>query len=107
MIELHFYGDLSRYASGKTSSGASVSNLPLGDAQTVSDVLRQVGIEPAEVGHIFLNGKLLYTRSRMAPWLGYPRTEDRVPTDGSHLDTTLRSGDRLGLFPKRMSMLVV
>ena len=107
MIELHFYGDLSRYASGKTSSGASVSNLPLAGIQTVNDVLRLVGIEPAEVGHIFLNGKLLYTRSRMAPWLGYTRAEDRVPVDGSHFEATLRSGDRLGLFPTRMSMLVV
>lgn len=107
MIELHLYGDMRRYASGKTPNGASVSNLRFADVRTVGDVLRQVGIEPAEVGHIFLNGKLLYTRSRMAPWLGYPRAEDRVPVDGSHLDATLRSGDRLGLFPKRMSMLVV
>ncbi len=107
MIELHLYGDLCCCVSGKTPNGASVTNLTLADVQTVSDVLSQVGIEPAEVGHIFLNGKLLYTRSRMAPWLGYMWAEDRVPVGGSHFDTALRSGDRLGLFPKRMSILVV
>jgi len=107
MIELHLYGDMCRYASGKTSSGASVINLPFADAQTVSEVLRQVGIDPAEVGQMFLNGKLLYTQSRMAPWLGYTRAEERVPIGSSHFEATLHSGDRLGLFPKKMSMLVV
>ena len=107
MIEVYLYGDMCRYASGKTSNGASVINLPVADAQTVSEVLRQVGIKSAEVGHIFLNGQLLYTQSRMAPWLGYTRAEERVPVGSSHFEVSLCSGDRVGVFPTGMSMLVV
>ena len=87
--------------------GRLVINLPFAGAQTVSEELRQVGIDPAEVGQIFPNGKLLYTQSRMAPWLGYTRAAERVPIGSSHFEVTLRSGDRLGLFPRKMSILVV
>ena len=65
MIELHLYGDLRRYAQ-KTAGGQSVVQLPIGSGETVGSVLREVGIDPTEVGQIFLNGKLLNTRCSMA-----------------------------------------
>ncbi len=107
MIELHLYGDLRRHAQEKTASGQSVVQLPGGHAQTVGSVLRELGIDPAEVGQIFLNGRLLTTRCSMAPWLGYQSAEERIPKGGSYLDAPLRPGDRLGIFPTKMAMLVV
>lgn len=36
-----------------------------------------------------------------------PSAEERVPNGGSYLDAPVRSGDRLGIFPTKMAMLVV
>lgn len=107
MIELHLYGDLCCYAQEKTASGQSVVHLPIGNGETVGSVLREVGIDPTEIGQVFLNGRLLNTRCSMAPWLGYQSARERVPSGGSYLDTPVRSGDRLGVFPTKMAMLVV
>jgi len=106
-IKLHLYGDLRRYAQDKTASGQSVVQLPIGNGETVGSVLREVGIDPAEVGQIFLNGNLLNTRCSMAPWLGHQSAKERIPIGGSYLDAPVRSGDRLGVFPTKMAMLVV
>jgi hypothetical protein len=107
VIEVHLYGDLRRYAQEKTASGQSVVQLPIGNGETVGSALREVGIDPAEVAQIFLNGKLLDTRCSMAPWLGYQSAKERVPIGGSYLEATVHSGDRLGVFPTKMAMLVV
>jgi hypothetical protein len=107
MIELYLYGDLRRYVQGKTTGDQSAVQLSVGDGDTVGSVLREVGIDPSEVGQIFLNGKLLDTRCSMAPWLGYQSAMDRVSIGGSYLDAPVRSGDRLGVFPRKMALLVV
>ncbi len=107
MIKLHLYGDLRRHAQGKTAGGQSVVQLPIGNGETVGSVLREVGIDPTEVGQIFLNGKLLNTRCSMAFWLGYQSAKERVPVGKSYLDAPVHSGDRLGVFPTKMAMLVV
>ncbi|NIO67581.1 MAG: hypothetical protein GTN71_00580 [Anaerolineae bacterium] len=107
MIELHLYGDLRRYAQKKTASGQSVVQLSIGNGETVGSVLREVGMDPTEVGQIFLNGKLLNTRCSMSFWLGYQSAKELVPVGGSYLDAPVRSGDRLGVFPTNMAMLVV
>jgi len=107
MIELHLYGDLRRHAREKMDSDQTAMQLPVQDGETVGGLLRAVGIDPTEVGQIFLNHKLLSTRCSMAPWLGYQSAYERVPVDGSYLDTPIRSGDRLDVFPTKMAMLVV
>lgn len=107
MIEVHLYGDLRRYAEETSAESESVVQLPIDNHETVGSVLRQIGIDPAEVGQIFLNHRLLNTRSLMAFWLGYQSAKERIPTRGSYLDAPVRSGDRLGIFPTKMAMLVV
>ena len=74
---------------------------------TIAQVLQQAGIAPQEVSQVFLNGKLLNTGSKMTLWLGYPTERERFPASGTYLETPIRSGDRLGLFPAKMSLLVV
>ena len=107
MIEMHLYGDLCRYAQKKTASGQSVVQLSISNGETLGSVLREVGIDPIEVGHIFLNSKLLNTRCSMAFWMRHQSAKERVPIGGSYLDAPVRSGDRLGVFPTNMAMLVV
>ena len=107
MIEIHLYGDLCRYAQEKTAGGQSVVQLPIGNGETVGGLLREVGVDSTEVGQIFLNHKLLNTRCSMAFWMGHQSARKRIPIGGSYLDASVRSGDRLGVFPTNMAMLVV
>jgi hypothetical protein len=107
VIEVHLYGDLRRYAEETSTSSESVVQLPIDNNETVGSVLREIGIDASEVGQVFLNHQLLNTRCSMSFWLGYQSAEGRIPARGSYLDVPLRSGDRLGIFPTKMAMLVV
>jgi hypothetical protein len=107
VIELHLYGDLRRHAGKETIGSQSVVQLVIGHNETLGSVLRKAGIDPAEVGQVFLNHQLLDSRCSMRLWLGYQSARERIPTDGSYLDSPVRSGDRLGLFPTNMAMLVI
>ncbi|HID61868.1 MAG TPA: hypothetical protein EYP49_03870, partial [Anaerolineae bacterium] len=86
MIEVHLYGDLRRYVEETSTGSKSVVQLPTDNQETVGSVLAQIGIDPAEVGQIFLNHRLLNTRSLMAFWLGYQSAKERIPIRGSYLD---------------------
>lgn len=105
MIELRSYGDLRRYAGEKVASDESVVLVTASEDDTVSDVLRRVGTDLDKVSNVFLNGKLLFSRSSMAPWLGYQR--EWVSPDFNPLDVQVHCGGRLGTFPRDMGMLVV
>jgi hypothetical protein len=107
MIEIHLYGDLRRHGEQPSVDRPTVIHLPVDGTATVAQVLQQVGIASEEVGQIFLNHKLLNTGFAMAPWLGYLNAAERIPAGGDYLRASVRSGDRLGLFPIRMTMLVV
>jgi len=107
MIEIHLYGNLRRHAEQPRAGRPSVVHLSSEDTPTLAQVLQQVGIAPGEVGHVFLNGRLLNTRSTMAPWLGYQTERERLPASSAYLETPVHSGDRLGLFPAQMAILVI
>jgi len=101
MIEIHLYGSLRRYAPDRRPDRESVARLEPQPGETVGTVLERLSISPDEIYHTFLNGALLSTRNSMAPWLNY----QQAGTEG--LDTSVRDGDRLGLFARDMGLLVV
>jgi hypothetical protein len=101
MVEVHLYGSLRRYAPDPRPDRESVVRLEPQPRETVETTLERLGISPAEVYHLFLNGALLSTRNSMAPWLDYQRPRSQG------LDTPVRPGDRLGLFACDMGLLVV
>lgn len=107
MIQVHLYGDLRRYGNQPLASQDTVVEICVSDNATVGQVLEEIGIDPKEIAHIFLNSRLLKAGSSMAPWLGYQTAQEQIPPGGIALDAPIRSGDRLGLFPLRMAMLVV
>lgn len=107
MVRVHLYGELRRFGEQPRPDRETVVTVPAAGELTVSQLLQDLGINSEEVAQIFLNGKLLKAGSSMAPWLGYQTAQDRLPARGSHLDVQVRSGDRLGLFPRNMAMLVV
>jgi hypothetical protein len=106
MLEVHLYGELRRHIQREIASDQSIIQLSV-DEETVGGALHRLGIDPTLVGQIFLNRKLLSSRCSMAPWLGYQSVHERVPLGQSYLDAPIRSGDRLGIFPISMAMLVV
>ena len=73
--------------------------------ETISALLERLGIDRETLYTVFLNGGLLATRNRMAPWLRYPQAQADV-WDWEN-DAVLRPGDRLGLFGEDMASLVV
>ncbi len=107
MVEVHLYGQLRRYAADPRPDRESMVRLDARSGETVGTLLERLGILPAEVGHIFLNGTLLFTRNAMAPWLGYQQARAGAPTQDQGLDFPVRDGDRVGLFAQDMAMLVV
>ena len=106
MIEVRLFGNLRRYARDTGPASDTILYLPAGETATVGQVLARIGIEPAEVSHVFLNGRLL-PRSVYPITLGYPRVADRPLTPEGHWSTPVQAGDRVGIFPSNMGVVVV
>jgi hypothetical protein len=83
-----------------------VVQLPAAEGCTVGQVLARMGIDLPEVGNIFLNGRLL-PRSAYPIVLGYPLVTQVPLSSDAYLNTPVREGDRLGIFPRNMSAVVV
>lgn len=111
MIEVRLFGDLRRCAPGRAPgsppapSGVAVQ-IPAAEARTVGQIFALLGIDPTEVGHLFLNGRLV-PRSIQALQLGYPLAKSALLSPEAFLDIAVEDGDRLGLFARQMSLLVV
>jgi hypothetical protein len=72
----------------------------------LGQVLDQVGIDPGEVSNVFVNGRLL-PRSVYPITLGYQLAADGPLTPEGYLSVPLKSGDRVGIFPRKMASVVV
>jgi hypothetical protein len=111
MIEVRLFGDLRRYAPGPESgappvpSGVAV-HVPAGEAGTVGQVLAFLDVDPDEVGNLFLNGRLV-PRSLQAVRLGYPLAKSAPLSPEDSLDVAVEDGDRVGVFGRKMCLLVV
>jgi hypothetical protein len=106
MIEVRLFGSLRRYATDSAWAPVAVMCLPVSGSKTLGQVLDQVGIDPTELGNIFLNGRML-PRSMYAVTLGYQMTSETPLSLEGCLRTLVQAGDRLGIFPKNMSSVVV
>lgn len=84
MIEVHLYGRLRRHAAQSGVHRPSIARVDLPHG-TVAEAIEALGVDRAEVGQIFVNG-----RYEHAAW-----------------DRTVQAGDRLGVFPRDMRMLYV
>ena len=107
MVEIYLYGTLRRYAAASRSDRDSVVRFEPRPGETVGTTLARLGIETAEVCHVFLNGALLSTGNSMGTWLGYQDAPLSVPDEVAALGTPVQPGDRIGLFARDMALLVV
>ena len=105
MIEVRLFGEFRQYYASQQMPGTAV-HLPDGTGATVGQILAHFGIAPEAVGNVFLNGRLL-PRSAYPITLGYPLTSQVPLSPEAFWNTSVRSGDRLGLFPRTMSAVVV
>ena len=82
MIEVHLYGKLRRFSDNLDPTQDSILNLPVGEGDTIQNIIKRIGIPMEEIGsNIFLNGEY------------------------SALKRRVRDGDRLGIFPDNMQLL--
>ena len=106
MIEVHLYGKLRRFFNSEpVSKNRHVIMLDPEPDLTIGVILEHVGIPLDEVYHLFYNRKILSTHCSMAETLGY-RQENDNPNEWD-MDFRVNDGDRIGLFGKDMSALVV
>jgi len=106
VIEVHLFGELRQYAVNPAPVPGTVLQIPEEEGLSVGQVLARLGIEADQVGNVFLNGRLL-PRSTYPLTLGYPLAAKEVLTLDDCLAAPVRSGDRLGIFPPKMSLVVV
>ena len=84
MIEVHLYGKLRRFTNNEDSTRDSIAYIPVEEGDAIKDTIRRIGIPIEEVGStIFLNGEY------------------------SPLERKVKGGDRLGIFPHNMAMIIV
>ena len=102
MVEIRLFGKLRRYTKDNPDGIVRVS---LESEETLDMLLARLGIPPEEIYSIFLNSKLLAARSGMAIWMGYRQV--RADPFDWNLNLTVKPSDRIGLFGRDMSALVV
>jgi hypothetical protein len=105
MAEIHVYGKLRRCAQDVHGYRNGVIRPEIMPDDTVKSLLTRLGISGDEIYTIFFNHKLLAARSKMAMWIGHQQVGP-APNDWN-LDIPVQSGDRIGLFGRDMSALVV
>ncbi len=84
MIELHLYGKLRRFTDNQDPTHDSIIYTSVDEGDTIEDIIRRIGIPLGTLGsNIFLNGEY------------------------SALGRAVRDGDRLGVFPNDMQLLMI
>lgn len=81
MIEVWLYGQLRRLAPRSGATEDSVVEVPVQAGDTIGDVVQRLGIDPAQVRHLFLNHQY------------------------STLQRPVKPGDRLAVFGSDMALL--
>ncbi len=105
MVEIHIYGKLRDRTRGLSNDRGGVVHMAPEFDETVESLLERLGIPVNEVHTIFFNHKVLAARTKMAIWIGHRQVRES-PFDWN-LDTPVKAGDRIGLFGRDMSALVV
>ncbi len=84
MIEVHLYGKLRRFTDNQDPTRDSIIYTPVEEGDTIENVVRHIGIPPdALSSNIFLNGEY------------------------SAMGRKVKDGDRLGVFPNDMQLLMI
>ena len=105
MIEIRVYGKLRRFINEPEADHGNVMSVTPQTQETLAQLLARIGIPLDDIYTIFLNSRLLVTRSKMAYWIGYQQVH-KNPLDWQ-LDSVVKAGDRVGLFGRDMAAVVI
>jgi len=105
MVEIHLYGKLRRYLKESRPEEGGVLKVSTETQETVAELMARIGIPLDEIYNIFLNSKLLASRSKMAYWIRYQQVHAN-PLEWK-LGVAVKAGDRIGLFGRDMAALVI
>ena len=105
MVEIHLYGKLRRYAQDIQSDRGNVIRVSPVSGETLEMLLARLEIPVDEIYSIFVNSKLLAARTAMASWIGYRQV--RTDPFDWNLNVVVQPADRIGLFGRDMSALVI
>ena len=84
MIEVHLYGKLRRFTDNQDPTRDSIIYSSVQEGDTIEDTIKHTNIPSEEVGtNIFLNGEY------------------------AALEWKVKDGDRLGIFPDDMQLLMI
>jgi hypothetical protein len=104
-IKVRLFGELRDHAPVGTRTGEPVE-VHLTADQTLGELLVWLGIEYRKVGNVFINGCLL-PRAMYPITLGFRRVAERPLAAEEYLALPVKPGDRVGIFPRNMSSVVV
>jgi hypothetical protein len=105
MVDIRLFGKLRRFVKEPEAGHYILMRVAPQPEETLEQLLARIGIPIDEIYTIFLNYKLLASRSLMAYRMGYQQVNQN-PLDWK-LDIALKAGDRIGLFGRDMAALVV
>ncbi len=105
MAEIHLYGKLRRYAQNVETGRKTVIRISPVSGETLQMLLSRLEIPVDDIYSIFFNSKLLATRSGMATWIGHRQV--RTDPFDWNLEVAVKPADRIGLFGRDMSALVI
>jgi hypothetical protein len=105
MVEIRLFGKLRRYAQDNQPDRGNFIRVSPGADETLGMLLSRLEIPVDEIYSIFFNSKLLATRTGMASWIGYRQV--RTDPFDWNLNVAIQPADRIGLFGRDMSALVV
>jgi hypothetical protein len=104
-IDIRLYGKLRHFVKEPEAGHDNLMRLAPQPEETLQQLLARIGIPLDEIYTIFLNSKLLASRSKMAYWIRYQQVSED-PLDWN-LEIEVMAGDRIGMFGRDMAALVI
>ncbi|MBW2489343.1 MAG: hypothetical protein JRE72_18140 [Deltaproteobacteria bacterium] len=104
-VDIHLFGKLRRFVKEPEAGHDNLMRIAPQPHETLEQLLARLEIPLEDIYTIFLNSKLLASRSLMAYRMGFQQVNED-PLDWN-LEIVVETGDRIGLFGRDMAALVV
>ena len=104
-VDIRLYGKLRHFVKKPEAGNDNLMRIIPQPEETLEQLLARIGTPLEEIYTIFLNSKLLATRSAMAHWIRYQQVHEN-PLEWK-LNIAVKAGDRIGIFGRDMAALVI
>jgi hypothetical protein len=104
-VDIHLFGKLRRFVNEPEPGHDNLMRIAPKPEETLEQLLARLEIPLEDIYTIFLNSKLLASRSLMAYRMGFQQV-NKDPLDWK-LEVAVKAGDRIGIFGRDMAALVI